>query len=180
MTKRCVKSFHALCALRAPDAKVFTGFNDANQLACHCENHMDDDVKGTYRVVKDRYWENPYVGPEKEVDMSLMETVVGSQTPTSSSSEHTALSAPTTMMPFSDMSIFTAAPTPNKVGRPRKNAPPPSLVKPTLPSPPGMTSLPFGLGMVHPLQPPPTHASPSASSVLGKIGLVSSEYPLPS
>ncbi|KDO33793.1 hypothetical protein SPRG_01672 [Saprolegnia parasitica CBS 223.65] len=158
-SKRCPKSFHALCAVRAPASKVFTGLNDEQQPVCHCETHLGD-VQPTFTLVKDLHYANPYVGDkmyEPDAPLDVLEaTTAATDTPA------TLVSA-AALMPFFNMPM--SAPPAKKVGRPRKDdyspKPKPSPVQMTMSMPQGMPRLPPappGLGMLptsRPAPPPP-------------------------
>ncbi|RHY24528.1 hypothetical protein DYB32_008815 [Aphanomyces invadans] len=148
MVKRCTKAFHAVCALRAPETKVYTGITEANHLACICDAHFAE-VRATFRSIKDEYWDQPYIG--EEVDDVIDD---GDASDTGQSRPPTPLNAPPSSMltqpPLPTMlapvAHFVKPPTPNKVGRPRKNPLPsqdPSAPKPMLPPPPGSTQAPL-------------------------------------
>ncbi|CAK4725132.1 unnamed protein product [Aphanomyces euteiches] len=149
MSKRCTKAFHTICALRALESKVYTGTTETNQLACFCESHFAD-VRGTYRSIKDVFWNQPYLGEEVDDDEDD-EPEEPTPAPQSSTQAAGPSSVPSTVAPLSippvsvpQMNIpvipFSKPPTPNKIGRPKKNTPvtDPSLPKPTLPPPPGI------------------------------------------
>ncbi|OQR95642.1 kinesin [Thraustotheca clavata] len=159
-SKRCPKSFHALCAVRAPDSKVFTGLNDDKQLICHCHMHLSD-AKDTFQLVKDLHWNNPYVGDQMyDPDAPVIEpepVVVKEPPPVETTSQ-------AVLMPF--MHVGTTPAPKNKSGRqskPQTFNPPPSI--PALPQPaatmppsnmisPGIGMLPTPSSMVPPPVPP--------------------------
>ncbi|EQC39728.1 hypothetical protein SDRG_03156 [Saprolegnia diclina VS20] len=160
-SKRCPKSFHALCAVRAPASKVFTGLNDEQQPVCHCAMHLGD-VQPTFTLVKDLHFGNPYVGDKMYEPDAPFEALEAA--PTASDAPATLVSA-AALMPFFNLPL--SAPPAKKVGRPRKDdyQPKPSPVHVTMPIPrPDMPRLPpappapAGLGMLptsRPAPPPP-------------------------
>ncbi|ETW07724.1 hypothetical protein H310_02171 [Aphanomyces invadans] len=175
MVKRCTKAFHAVCALRAPETKVYTGITEANHLACICDAHFAE-VRATFRSIKDEYWDQPYIG--EEIDDVIDD---GDASDTGQSRPPTPLNAPPSSMltqpPLPTMlapvAHFVKPPTPNKVGRPRKNPLPsqdPSAPKPMLPPPPGSTQAPL------PFVPPPP---PMMSTVGRPRPLTPQTYPSP-
>ncbi|KAF0684466.1 Aste57867_23562 [Aphanomyces stellatus] len=173
MGKRCTKAFHAICALRALESKVYTGCTETNQLACFCDAHFGE-IRATYRSIKDVFWNQPYAGPEVDDDdddddemaTPLLPSPLGSTTP-----------SPLSMMTQSPMMPpvmpFSQPPTPKKVGRPKKDAPKydPSAPKPTLPLPPGQsfanvpTLPPPPMMAFRPPPPPSVMASPLQVSI---------------
>ncbi|GLD96513.1 hypothetical protein PINS_up005196 [Pythium insidiosum] len=52
---RCARSFHVLCALRAPSDVIFTGYNDDNQQVYHCKTHLSDIATFKYEMVDDSW-----------------------------------------------------------------------------------------------------------------------------
>ncbi|KAF0734561.1 hypothetical protein Ae201684_008803 [Aphanomyces euteiches] len=166
MSKRCTKAFHTVCALRALESKVYTGTTETNQLACFCESHFAD-VRGTYRSIKDVFWNQPYLGEEVDDDEDdepeeptpAPQSSTQAAGPSSVPSTVTPLSIPPVSVPQMNIPVipFSKPPTPNKIGRPKKNTPvtDPSLPKPTLPPPPGIHQNPS-------VMPSPFAASQSA------------------
>ncbi|RHZ04724.1 hypothetical protein DYB31_000063 [Aphanomyces astaci] len=159
MSKRCTKAFHAVCALRALESKVYTGVTEANHLACICDSHFAD-VRATYRSIKDVFWDQPYLGTEVDLEEDDEPTAAA---PSQPPAPHAALSPSDLALPplLNPVIPFSQPPTPNKVGRPRKHPVPqqdPSVPKPTLPPPPGSAA-----NTAHPsVNPRPFMASPSS------------------
>ncbi|OQR84971.1 kinesin-like protein [Achlya hypogyna] len=167
-SKRCPKSYHALCAVRAPATKVFTGLNTDGQCVCHCETHLAD-AQPSISPLKDLHWATPYDGehmydpdavpdPSASPETIATATIAPAPTPTAMPTDVPTAS----LMPF--MNMPPPPPPPKKVGRPRLHDPKPSSKpqtnhpKPSLPLPPGM--VPGMQGMAPPRQPPPRQPPP--------------------
>jgi hypothetical protein len=51
---RCARSFHVLCAMRAPSDAIYTGYHDDQQIY-HCKAHLSDVASRKYEIV-DNSW----------------------------------------------------------------------------------------------------------------------------
>ncbi|KAJ0403602.1 hypothetical protein ATCC90586_007871 [Pythium insidiosum] len=89
---RCARSFHVLCALRAPSDVIFTGYNNDNQQVYHCKTHLGDIATFKYEMVDDSWRRNERLAAvlQRATDAKGKCRVCGNKIPSAHQAKHEA------------------------------------------------------------------------------------------